>query len=150
MPALANRRDSMSAREPERGDHRSVAVVGAGITGLVTAYEMRRRGVNVTLFESSGHSGGAIRTTCTEGFLAEHGPNSFVTSAPVESLLTQLDLQDEVVEAIPHANRRYVVRTYDNPVPQAIDLSTVDFTGTDPLQVETPQGGFAELRLTVS
>ena len=82
MPALANRRDSMSAREPERGDHRSVAVVGAGITGLVTAYEMRRRGVNVTLFESSGHSGGAIRTTCTEGFLAEHGPNSFVTSAP--------------------------------------------------------------------
>lgn len=110
MPALANRRDSMSAREPERGDHRSVAVVGAGITGLVTAYEMRRRGVNVTLFESSGHSGGAIRTTCTEGFLAEHGPNSFVTSAPVESLLTQLDLQDEVVEANPHANRRYVVR----------------------------------------
>jgi oxygen-dependent protoporphyrinogen oxidase len=84
--------------------------VGAGIAGLVTAYEMRRRGVNVTLFESSGHSGGAIRTTCTEGFLAEHGPNSFVTSAPVESLLTQLDLQDEVVEAIPHANRRYVVR----------------------------------------
>lgn len=47
-------------------------------------------------------------------------------------------------------DRRYVVRTYDNPVPQAIDLSTVDFTGTEPLQVETPQGGFAELRLTVS
>ena len=42
------------------------------------------------------------------------------------------------------------MRTYDNPVPQAIDLSTVDFTGTEPLQVETPRGGFAELRLTVS
>ena len=45
-------------------------------------------------------------------------------------------------------DRRYVLRTYDNPVPQAIDLATVDFTGSEPLQLEAPSGGFAELRLT--
>jgi len=94
----------------DRGDRRSVAVVGAGITGLVAAYALRRHGVNVTLFESGEHSGGAIRTTHADGFLAEHGPNSFVTSPPVEGLLTQLDLHDDVVEANPDANRRYVVR----------------------------------------
>lgn len=94
----------------DAGDHRSVAVVGAGITGLVAAYELRKRGVNVTLYEASGQSGGSIRTTHADGFLAEHGPNSFVTSAPVEALLTQLDLHDEVVEANPSANRRYLMR----------------------------------------
>ncbi|MFN7532857.1 MAG: protoporphyrinogen oxidase [Gemmatimonas sp.] len=96
--------------EGEGGESRSVAVVGAGITGLVAAYELRRRGVNVTLYEASGHAGGAIRTTHADGFLAEHGPNSFVTSGPVEALIEQLDLTNDVVEAVPGANRRYVVR----------------------------------------
>ena len=110
MRALADHRDIVPSSDQDAGDHRSVAVVGAGITGLVAAYELRRRGVNVTLYEASGHAGGAIRTSRTDGFLAEHGPNSFVTSAPVEALMTQLDLQDDVVEANPSANRRYVVR----------------------------------------
>ncbi len=110
MRVLADRSSSVTPTEPDRGDHRSVAVVGAGITGLVAAYELRRRGVNVTLYESSGHSGGAIRTTHAEGFLAEHGPNSFVSSAPVEELIGKLDLRGDVVEANPDANRRYVVR----------------------------------------
>ena len=110
MRSLADQRDNVTAPDLDRGDRRSVAVVGAGITGLVAAYELRRRGVTVTLFEASGQAGGAIRTTHADGFVAEHGPNSFVTSAPVELLLTQLDLQDDVVEANPDANRRYVVR----------------------------------------
>lgn len=41
------------------------------------------------------------------------------------------------------SDRRYVVRTYDNPVPQAISLADVDFSGPEPLQVPTPVGGFA-------
>ncbi len=110
MRAIADRQDNVSEQQPDPGDRRSVAVVGAGITGLVAAYELRRRGVNVTLYEASEHSGGAIRTTHADGFLAEHGPNSFVTSAPVEALLAELDLLDDVVEANPDANRRYVVR----------------------------------------
>ena len=110
MRVLADRPSDVSSIEPDRGDNRSVAVVGAGITGLVAAYELRRCGINVTLYESSSHAGGAIRTTHAEGFLAEHGPNSFVSSAPVEELLSKLDLHDDVVEANPDANRRYVVR----------------------------------------
>lgn len=110
MRALADRvlREPPPVTDP--GDHRSVAVVGAGITGLVAAYELRRRGVNVTLYEASEQTGGAIRTTHAKGFLAEHGPNSFVTSATVDALIAQLDLQDDVVEANRDANRRYIVR----------------------------------------
>lgn len=110
MRALADFRDAVPSTEQDAGDHRSVAVVGAGITGLVAAYELRRRGVNVTLYEASGNVGGAIRTSHTDGFLAEHGPNSFVTSAPVEALIARLDLADDVVEANPKSNRRYIVR----------------------------------------
>ncbi len=110
MRVLVDRSGNVAPTEADRGDNRSVAVVGAGITGLVAAYELRRRGVNVTLYESSGHAGGAIRTTHADGFLAEHGPNSFVSSAPVEELLRKLDLHDDVVEANKAANHRFVVR----------------------------------------
>ena len=110
MRSLADRHDSVTTPTPERGDQRSVAVVGAGITGLVAAYSLQRRGVNVTLLEASEHAGGAIRTSHQDGFLAEHGPNSFVTSAPVEALLSELDLAEDVVEANPDANKRFVVR----------------------------------------
>lgn len=110
MRAVAEQRNDVPSGDTGASAPRSVAVVGAGITGLVTAYALRRRGVQVTLYEASRHTGGSIRTTHTDGFLAEHGPNSFVTSAPVEALIAQLDLQDDVVEANPEANRRFVVR----------------------------------------
>lgn len=110
MRVLADMIGNVPTTDDEGSAPRSVAVVGAGITGLVAAYELRRRGVNVTLYEASGHAGGAIRTTHADGFLAEHGPNSFVTSPAVDTLLQQLDLEDDVVEANPGANRRYVVR----------------------------------------
>ncbi len=38
---------------------------------------------------------------------------------------------------------RYVLRTYDNPVPHVISLADVDFSGSEPLQVPAPTGGFA-------
>lgn len=110
MRALADMHGHANPTDTDSGDRRSVAVVGAGITGLVAAWELRRRGVNVTLYEAGKQSGGSIRTTHADGFLAEHGPNSFVTSAPVDTLLQQLDLQADVVEANPSANRRYLVR----------------------------------------
>ncbi|HYW31151.1 MAG TPA: protoporphyrinogen oxidase [Gemmatimonas sp.] len=111
MRVLTDQVGSVPTDQNDPGDHRSVAVVGAGITGLVAAYELRRRGVNVTLYEASSHTGGVIRTSHVEGYLSEHGPNSFVTSPPVEQLLTQLDLQNDVVEANPGANKRFVVRS---------------------------------------
>jgi choloylglycine hydrolase len=47
-------------------------------------------------------------------------------------------------------DRRYVLRTYDNPVPQAIELSEVDFAGPEPFVVTAPQGGFATFVPTAS
>lgn len=41
--------------------------------------------------------------------------------------------------------RRYIIRTYDNPVPQAIELDDVDFSSSEPVQVAPPTGDFATL-----
>lgn len=89
---------------------RSVAVIGAGITGLATAFALKRRGVDVIVYEASSHAGGVMRTVHRDGFLAEDGPNSFVSSPDVATLLSELDLSDDVITALPTARQRYVLR----------------------------------------
>lgn len=88
----------------------SAVVVGAGITGLTAAHALRQQGVSVVVLDAAPQAGGVMRTTHADGFVAEHGPNSFVSSPVVEQLLTALDLQQDVVEPDGAANKRYVVR----------------------------------------
>ena len=42
---------------------------------------------------------------------------------------------------------RYIVRTYDNPIPQLIDLTRVDLSTAGPRETELPGGSFAPLVL---
>jgi len=88
----------------------SVVVVGAGITGLTTAYALRSRGIAVTVCERDSAAGGVMATTVDGGYLAEHGPNSFMSAPHVETLLQELGLDGDCAEARPAARRRYVVR----------------------------------------
>ena len=46
--------------------------------------------------------------------------------------------------------RRYILRTYDNPVPHVIDLTKVDFSGSESTQIEAPTGAFPELQINVA
>jgi len=59
---------------------KKVAIIGAGITGLVTAFYLKKAGIPFTVFEKSNHIGGVMKTETKNGFLFERGPNSGVLS----------------------------------------------------------------------
>ncbi|GJN02504.1 hypothetical protein PR202_ga19863 [Eleusine coracana subsp. coracana] len=59
---------------------RSVAVVGAGVSGLAAAYRLRKSGVNVTVFEAGDRAGGKIRSNSEGGFLWDEGANTMVSA----------------------------------------------------------------------
>ena len=61
---------------------KSVAVIGAGITGLTAAFYLKRNGVPVTVYEASGRVGGVIQSLRKDGFLAEFGPNTLLETSP--------------------------------------------------------------------
>jgi oxygen-dependent protoporphyrinogen oxidase len=89
----------------------SIAIVGAGITGLTAAYRLKQRGCRVVVYEASDRIGGAIKSERRNGYLAELGPNSLATpTAGVAGLLAELGLDSRRVTAGAEARTRYIVR----------------------------------------
>ena len=90
---------------------KSIAVLGAGITGLTAAFRLAQRVHQVRVFEAADRVGGAIRTERSAGWLIECGPNTMLGGDPaLTALLGELGLERERVAASPTARKRYIVR----------------------------------------
>lgn len=99
------------------GRTKTVAVLGAGATGLAAAHRLAKAGCNVRVFELSERVGGAVRTHVEDGWLIESGPNSMLGGDPaVTALIEEVGLAGERVEADPAAKNRFIVRG-GKPVP---------------------------------
>ncbi len=95
---------------------KSVAIIGGGITGLTAGFYLRRKGVDVTVYEASDRVGGAIRSVRKDGYLAEFGPNTILeTSARISMLVRDAGLESRRLDPDPKAGARYVVR-YQRPI----------------------------------
>lgn len=107
---------------------KSIAVLGAGVTGLAAAHRLTQLGHRVRLFEITDRIGGSVRTELTEGWLIESGPNSLLAGDPaVDRLLEEIGLAGERVEAGANARNRYIVR---GGKPVAAPLSAGSFLTT--------------------
>ncbi|MDU3105750.1 MAG: protoporphyrinogen oxidase, partial [Staphylococcus epidermidis] len=59
---------------------KKVAIIGAGITGLSSAYFIKKQdpSIEVTIFEASNRVGGKIQTYRSDGYTIELGPESYL------------------------------------------------------------------------
>lgn len=88
-----------------------VVVIGAGISGLMAAHELRRAGLDVTVLERDGVPGGTMRTVHEEGYLVETGPNSALETTPLfTETFDSLGITGERLYADPSSDRRYILR----------------------------------------
>lgn len=86
-----------------------IAVLGAGITGLTTAFYLKKSNVDFTVFEKKNRAGGVIHSVSRDGFVWETGPNTGVIGKPeVVELIEDLGAQD-IFEVAPNlAGKRYI------------------------------------------
>ncbi len=93
-----------------------IAVLGGGIAGLAAAYEILRlareqaRDVRITVYESSGRTGGKVFTQREAGLVLELGADSMLARKRAAlDLCEELGLAGELVGTGPLARRTYIV-----------------------------------------
>jgi monoamine oxidase len=88
-----------------------VVIVGAGLTGLTTAYELRKAGVESIILEASAHAGGRIQTvTFSDGTHVEAHMEEYWARSPAYKLLRELNVPLE--EDVAHSTLRIDGTTY--------------------------------------
>ena len=83
------------------------AVIGAGISGLSVAHELKKRGVDFVILEGE-KIGGKILTERISGKLVDLGPEEIVGSPAFYNLIRELNLQEDLVK--PKTTKFAIVR----------------------------------------
>ncbi len=78
---------------------RKILVLGAGISGLSCAFRLHQAGHDVEVFEREAFPGGVMQTRIEDGFLTETGPNSFQSGEEILSLIHDVGLDEELLQA---------------------------------------------------
>lgn len=95
---------------------RNFYIIGAGISGLATAYELLKRGEKVTVFEASSEVGGLARTSFWNDDYIDMGPHIYHT--PDEDIkLYLLDEFGSVLHERHHWSKNLIDgKFYDYPI----------------------------------
>ena len=75
---------------PGSGDGKSVVILGAGISGLVAAYELSKAGYDCTILEATNRAGGRNLTARSGDIIREEGNRQWVGFDPEENLYANL------------------------------------------------------------
>jgi oxygen-dependent protoporphyrinogen oxidase len=138
QPALA----AEAPREAQTAFMTRIAIIGGGISGLTAAFtleEHRRAGLaEYTLYESTPHLGGVLRTERIHGCIVEAGPDSFITEKPwAADLCRTLGLGDQLIGSNDIDRKTYIlVRGRLIPMPDGLMFmvpTKILSTGLSPL-----------------
>ncbi|MEW4487668.1 protoporphyrinogen oxidase [Thalassoglobus sp. JC818] len=96
---------------------KEIAIIGAGISGLATAYRLielsqeKSQPVKLTLFDAAERIGGAFGTEQIGDYRIERGADSFVTNKPWGvRLCERLGIQDELISTNSEFRRSLILR----------------------------------------
>lgn len=120
-----------------------VLVVGAGLTGLTTAYQLSKSGKKVHVVEQRKRVGGQIQTFCEDGFVFESGPTTGSVSTPeVAELMSDLAISSDgkcLLETAPDSSKRRLIwkgdRFHDLPSGPLSAISTPLFRFSDKIRI---------------
>jgi oxygen-dependent protoporphyrinogen oxidase len=76
-----------------------IGIVGGGISGLVLALELRRLGVEVTVWEAASVPGGVMRSEIHRDLVLEMGPQRARLSGPFRQLVESVGLTEDLITA---------------------------------------------------
>ncbi|MDP1995164.1 MAG: FAD-dependent oxidoreductase, partial [Ignavibacteria bacterium] len=101
--------------------NKKIVVLGAGVSGLTTAWLLQKKGFDVTVLEKNKEAGGAMESVLDDGYMFDRGPNSGLETVPViKEVVDEIGLTNEMVYANEKGNKRYILRNGElHPLPMS-------------------------------
>ena len=98
----------------------SILVIGGGLTGLVAAEQLEKKGATVTVFEREAEPGGACRSLQADGFVFDYTGHLLHVARPeTEAYLEELGLWQEL--AVHGRRAAVVIGGHTTPYPVQIN-----------------------------
>ena len=120
----------------------TVAVLGAGISGLSVAWYLKKKGFEVTLFEAEKTTGGVISSEINEHSVFDFGPNTIRDkTGSVSEMITEMELNEETLSISEASKVRFIVR---NGELKAISQNPFSFLFSDILSWRGKKNLFSE------
>ena len=120
----------------------TVAVLGAGISGLSVAWYLKKKGFEVTLFETEKSTGGVISSEINEHSVFDFGPNTIRDkTGSVSEMIAELGLKEERLSISEASKVRFIVR---NGELKKIDQNPISFLFSDVLSWKGKKSLFSE------
>jgi protoporphyrinogen/coproporphyrinogen III oxidase len=112
-----------------------IAIVGAGISGLTTAYYLKKYlpECNIDIFDKEARCGGKIQTITAHGFCIELGSNGFLSNGEeVFDLVKELGCEDMLLQSEDSARKRFI---FDGNMVHKIPESVKEFISSSLLSI---------------
>jgi len=124
------------------GHESHVLIIGAGISGLASAWFLQQQGFSVTVLEAGNQVGGNLQTVKKYGCQWERGPNSFINNRlAMAQLIEQAGLKPHIMFANQAAHKRFIgkksrVLALPTSVMKALTTSVLSASGKMRLAIE--------------
>jgi oxygen-dependent protoporphyrinogen oxidase len=127
-------------------DRVDVAIIGAGVSGLAAAFELRKRNCSMVVLEREQRAGGIIVTERVGEFVIDAGPDALLVQKPAAlALCKELGLGDRLIPTQPPRTAFVLRNGALHPLPGASILGFP--TRLKPLFTSTLFGLRAKLRI---
>lgn len=83
-------------------------IIGAGISGLLLGYYLKKKNIPFKIFEKSERAGGLMQTVPTLYGRAEAAANGFLWCREIQEIADHIGA--EIISPLPAANKKYFVR----------------------------------------
>jgi len=122
--------------------NKKFAILGAGISGLTSAFWLKKNNFDFVILEKENQVGGSMQTIRKDGFQIDFGPNSGLETTPlIRQIVDEVGFSDQMVYASESSNKRFILR---NNQLHELPTSPVAFISTKLFSTKTKLRLFAE------
>lgn len=122
--------------------NKTFAILGAGISGLTSAFWLKKNNFDFVILEKENQVGGSMQTIRKDGFQIDFGPNSGLETTPlIRQIVDEIGFSDQMVYASESSNKRFILR---NNQLHELPTSPVAFISTKLFSTKAKLRLFAE------